>query len=72
MIFTLEDLQSNHSAVHKDLKPENILVDEKGNFKLIDLDSIKVDINNASFEKNLYVGTLAFSAPEILKCYVKE
>lgn len=52
------------------LKPENLLIDKQGYPKLVDFGlSIDLDSTQAQCQapKNIFVGTLDYSAPEIFK-----
>eukprot|EP00825_Cyclidium_porcatum_P039636 TRINITY_DN4854_c0_g1_i1.p1 TRINITY_DN4854_c0_g1~~TRINITY_DN4854_c0_g1_i1.p1 ORF type:complete len:288 (+),score=31.68 TRINITY_DN4854_c0_g1_i1:14-877(+) len=63
----LEYLHTNH-IVHRDIKGANILVDEKGNCKLADFGSAKMNV--IFYEQQQYnsiKGTINFMAPEVIK-----
>lgn len=65
-------LQAFHrlEMLHQDLKPENILIDDSGTVKIIDFGSTKIagieEINKPLGERDLVLGTVNYSAPEIL------
>lgn len=65
-------LQAFHrlEMLHQDLKPENVLIDDKGTVKIIDFGSTKIagieEINKPLDQRELVLGTVNYSPPEIL------
>ncbi|HEY3486865.1 MAG TPA: bifunctional protein-serine/threonine kinase/phosphatase [Gammaproteobacteria bacterium] len=65
-------LQAFHrlEMLHQDIKPENILIDDSGTVKIIDLGSTKIagidEIKKPLTQRDLALGTINYSAPEIL------
>lgn len=64
-------LQAFHrlEMVHRDLKPENIMIDSSGVVKIIDLGSVRIagiDEIDIPIDRNKILGTINYSAPELL------
>lgn len=64
-------LQAFHrlEMLHQDIKPENILVDDDATVKIIDFGSTKIsgieEINKPLNQRDLVLGTVNYSAPEV-------
>lgn len=54
---------SSSPVIYRDLKPANIIVNENGELKLIDLDSVRQYKENADND-TVYIGTEGFASPE--------
>ena len=63
LLLCVEYLHS-HKIIHRDIKPENVIIDDKGNFKLLDLGAAKIQDQNRCLTQ---VGTPWYTAPEIIE-----
>jgi len=70
ILNALEHLHS-HSVYHGDLKPENILLTSNKKVKLADF-GCAVDLNNMTDEAFEFTGTADYTAPEVIKGFIKE
>lgn len=52
--------------IHRDLNPSNIMVDNKFNLKVTDFGLAK-GISQSTTANNSFVGTLAYSCPQIVQ-----
>lgn len=67
MLSVLRYLHVEKKILHRDLNPSNIMIDHKLNLKVTDFGLAK-SINSTSTNNNQsFVGTVAYSAPEIVK-----
>eukprot|EP00347_Sterkiella_histriomuscorum_P001999 403369865 len=64
LLRAIHHIHSN-GIVHRDLKPENIMFDQDGTIKIIDFGLSK--IQNDFFMMRTKVGSLVYTAPEILQ-----
>ena len=70
LIQTMRALRAahRHAIIHRDVKPENILVSEDGRVKLMDFGIAKTMAPRLT-TKGEFLGSPAYSAPELLKGY---
>ena len=64
----LSAIESIHSkgVLHADIKPSNVLVSSEGRVKLTDFGS-SVDLGSKSSRRVRWIGTTAFSSPEVIR-----
>lgn len=67
LLNTVVHLYDKHGIVHRDLKDENVVVDADYVIRLIDFGSAVNVHNQDDLTKNFH-GTLAFAAPEVIRC----
>lgn len=68
LVSVLRYLHVEKKIIHRDLNPSNIMIDNKFNIKVTDFGLAK-NIASASTNKmgQSFVGTVAYSAPEIVQ-----
>lgn len=66
MISALNYLHNEKRVIHRDLNPANIIIDSSFNVKLTDFGLAK-QVNQSISVMNSFVGTLAYSCPEIVQ-----
>jgi serine/threonine protein kinase len=58
-------IQHNGSIYHRDIKPKNIMIGPDGQIKILDF-SIATNVPESNLE-NSYLGTLGYTAPEVME-----
>ena len=66
LLSVLRYLHIDKKVIHRDLNPSNIMVDNKFNLKVTDFGLAK-GISQSSNVNNSFVGTLAYSCPQIVQ-----
>ena len=66
-IVSALDTAHQQGILHRDLKPSNILIDQNNTVYLTDFGSAKRDNQLSLITSSGFVGTLSYSAPEILE-----
>ena len=67
LLSVLRYLHTDKKILHRDLNPSNIMIDHKLNLKVTDFGLAKSINSNTNPMVQSFVGTVAYSAPEIVK-----